>query len=69
MCLGIPMKIRKISGDFAEVESGRLLRNANIQMLPGLKIGDYILVHAGFAIQKVSPARAKETLKIANEIR
>lgn len=58
-----------MNGDFAEVESGRLLRNINIQMLPGLKIGDYVLVHAGFAIQKVDPARAKETLKIANEIR
>ncbi|MFA5063310.1 MAG: HypC/HybG/HupF family hydrogenase formation chaperone [Candidatus Omnitrophota bacterium] len=69
MCLGIPMKIRKINGDFAEVESGRLLRNASIQMLPGLKVGDYVLVHAGFAIQKVNPERARETLKIANEIR
>jgi len=69
MCLGIPMKIRKINGDFAEVESGRLLRNINIQMLPGLNRGDYVLVHAGFAIQKIDPARAKETLRIANEIR
>ena len=63
------MKIRKINGDFAEVESGRLLRNINIQMLPGLNRGDYVLVHAGFAIQKIDPARAKETLRIANEIR
>lgn len=69
MCLGIPMKIRKIKADFAEVESGRLLRNVNIQMLPGLTIGDYVLVHAGFAIQKVDPQRAKETLKIVDEIR
>ncbi|MFH0855628.1 MAG: HypC/HybG/HupF family hydrogenase formation chaperone [Candidatus Omnitrophota bacterium] len=68
MCLGIPMKIKRISGDFAEVESGRLLRRANIQMLPGLRIGDYVLVHAGFAIQKVSPKRARETLRIADEI-
>jgi hydrogenase expression/formation protein HypC len=63
------MKIRKINGDFAEVESGRLLRNINIQMLPGLNRGDYVLVHAGFAIQKIDPARARETLRIANEIR
>jgi hydrogenase expression/formation protein HypC len=63
------MKIRKIKADFAEVESGRLLRNVNIQMLPGLRIGDYVLVHAGFAIQKVDPQRAKETLKIVDEIR
>ena len=69
MCLGIPMKIRKINGDFAEVESGRLLRNVSIQMLPGLKTGDYVLVHAGFAIQKINPQRAKETLRIVDEIR
>ncbi len=68
MCLAIPMKVRKIDHDFAEVESGRLLRKVNIQMLPGLKLGDYILVHAGFAIQKVDPQRAKETLRLVNEI-
>ncbi|MDO8661683.1 MAG: HypC/HybG/HupF family hydrogenase formation chaperone [Candidatus Omnitrophota bacterium] len=68
MCLGIPMKVKKINDDFAEVECGRLLRKINIQMLPDLKIGDYVLVHAGFAIEKVDPQRAKETLKIANEI-
>ncbi len=68
MCLGIPMKVRKINGDFAEVESGRLLRNINIQMLSGLKRGDYVLVHAGFAIQKVDPKRAKETLRLVNKI-
>ena len=69
MCLAIPMKVRKINGDFAEVECARLLRNINIQMLAGLKPGDYVLVHAGFAIQKVDPERAKETLRIADEIR
>jgi hydrogenase expression/formation protein HypC len=69
MCLGIPMRVRKIQGDFAQVESGRLLRNINIQMLPGIKTGDYVLVHAGFAIQKVDPEKARETLKIVDEIR
>ncbi len=69
MCLGIPMKVKKIDNEFAKVESGRLLRTVNIQMLPGLKAGEYVLVHAGFAIQKVDPQRARETLKILNEIR
>lgn len=63
------MKIKKINGDFAEVESGRLTRNISIQMLAGVRLGDYVLVHAGFAIQKVDPARAKETLKVIHEIR
>lgn len=62
------MKIKKIEGDFARVEAGTLLRTVNIQMLSGLKEGDYVIVHAGFAIEKVDPARARETLKIIDEI-
>ncbi len=69
MCLGIPMKIKHIEGDFAKVESGRLIRSVNIQMLPRLRIGDYVIVHAGFAIQKLDPKEAKETLKIVDEPR
>ncbi len=69
MCLAIPMKIMKIKGEFAEVESGRLIRTINVQMLPGIKSGDYVLVHAGFAIQKVDATKAKETLKIVYEVR
>ena len=68
MCLGIPMKIIKINGDFAEVESGRLRRKANIQMLKALKHGDYVIIHAGFAIEKLDPKKAKETLKLLDEI-
>ena len=63
------MKIKSIEGSFAKVESGRLVRTVNIQMLPGLDIGDYVIVHAGFAIQKLSLRRAQETLRIINEIR
>ncbi len=68
MCLGIPMKIRKIKGNFAEVESGKLIRTVNIQMLSSIREGDYVIVHAGFAIEKVDPEKAKETLRIINEI-
>ena len=69
MCLGIPMRVKKISGDFAEVESGRLIRTINIQMLSDVKVGEYVIVHAGFAIQKVDPRKAKETLRLIDEIR
>jgi len=68
MCLGIPMKVEKIEGDFAKVQSGRLLRTANIQMLTNIKVGDYLIVHAGFAIEKVDPVKAKETLKLIEDI-
>jgi len=69
MCLAIPMKIREIKQGFARVESGGLSRLINIEMLPDIKIGDYVLVHAGFAIEKVDEKKAQETLKILDEIR
>ncbi|MCM8796084.1 MAG: HypC/HybG/HupF family hydrogenase formation chaperone [Candidatus Omnitrophica bacterium] len=68
MCLAIPMRIRKINGDFAEVETGGLIRQVNIQMLPEVKVGDYVIVHAGFAIEKIDAKKAEETLKLADEI-
>jgi hydrogenase expression/formation protein HypC len=58
------MRIKQIKDEFAEVESGRLIRTINVQMLPGLKKGDYVLVHAGFAIEKIDPQRARETLEL-----
>jgi hydrogenase expression/formation protein HypC len=64
MCLGIPMKIKKIKGAFAKVEIGRLTRTINIQMLPKAKVGDYVIVHAGFAIEKLDPHKARETLRL-----
>lgn len=64
MCLGIPMKIKLIEGEFAQVEVGRLNRTVNIQMLSNIKVGDYVIVHAGFAIQRVDPKKAKETLEL-----
>jgi hydrogenase expression/formation protein HypC len=69
MCLGIPMKVLNIKGDFAQVESGKLIRTVSVEMLAHLKEGDYIIVHAGFAIEKLDPQKAKETLRIINEIR
>jgi hydrogenase expression/formation protein HypC len=68
MCLGIPMKIRKIESGFAEVETGKLTRRVNTEMLSSLKLGDYVIVHAGFAIEKLDPKRARDTLKLLDEI-
>ena len=68
MCLAIPMKIKQINGEFAQVQAGRLTRRINISMLPQAKIGDYCLVHAGFAIGRIEPDKAKETLRLIDEI-
>lgn len=69
MCLALPMKIKIIKNDFAEAESCGILKKINIKMVPGIKIGEYCLVHAGFAIQKLDAEKAKETLKFIDEIR
>jgi hydrogenase expression/formation protein HypC len=62
------MKIKAIKGAFAEVETGRLTRTINIQMLPRVKVSDYVIIHAGFAIERIDPERAKETLRLIDEI-
>lgn len=67
MCLAIPMRVRGIDGDNAVVESGGLRRTANISLLKGVKKGDYILIHAGFAIEKVHEKEAKATLRLLRE--
>jgi len=67
MCLAIPLKIKSIKGHFAQAQIDGLKRTVNIDMVSGLKIGDYVLVHAGFAIQKIDPDKARETLRLIQE--
>lgn len=64
MCLAIPMKVISLEKEFATVEVTGVKRKVNIQMLPNIKPKDYIIVHAGFAIQKVDEKQAKETLRM-----
>jgi len=64
MCLAVPMKVLSLEKEFAIVELSGVKRRVNIQMLPNIKVGDYIIVHAGFAIQKLDEKEALETLKI-----
>ena len=68
MCLSIPARIISIEGNMAEVSAGGSVFKAGLQMVDGVKIGDYILLHAGFAIQKISEEDAAETLKLLREM-
>ncbi|HLP71898.1 MAG TPA: HypC/HybG/HupF family hydrogenase formation chaperone [Bacteroidales bacterium] len=68
MCLSIPAKIISVDGDMAHVSAGGAVFTAGIQMIEGAVPGDYILLHAGFAIQKISMEDAEETLKLLDEI-
>ena len=64
MCLAVPAKVVRIEGENALVELGGLTRQAHTMLVPHLKVGDYVLLHAGFAIQTLDEAEAKETLEL-----
>jgi len=68
MCLSIPARIVEIYGNMAEVSVGGTIFKAGLQMVENVEVGDYILLHAGFAIQKISEMEAKETIKLLNEM-
>ena len=66
MCLAIPGKIVKISGDQGEIDFGGVLKSANISMVEA-HVGEWAVVHAGFAIEVMDEEEANETLKLWNE--
>jgi hydrogenase expression/formation protein HypC len=69
MCLAIPSKIIKIQDFNATVDVYGAQRDISLFLMPeDVSIGDYVLVHAGFAIQKVDQDAAKESLKLIKEI-
>ena len=67
MCLAVPAKIISIRGSKALVDFGGIRREINIALVESPKEGDYVLVHAGFAIQKIDEKEAEETIKIMKE--
>jgi hydrogenase expression/formation protein HypC len=68
MCLAIPAKIMSMEGEKAKVDFGEnVLREVNVSLVDA-KIGDYVLVHAGYAIQIIEEEDAKETLSLWNSI-
>jgi len=68
MCLSIPARIESIDGMMAEVSAGGAIFKAGLHMVENVKVGDYILLHAGFAIQKVSESEAEETIRLFEEM-
>jgi len=68
MCLGIPVRIKKIKGKTAIASVGGIERAIGIDLTPGVKVGDYVLLHAGFAIERISEKDAKETLALLDEV-
>ena len=68
MCLAVPVRVSKVDGQTAVVELGGLARQVSIMLVPDTQVGDYVLLHAGFAIQKLNEEEAEETLRLFSEI-
>ena len=68
MCLAVPVRIVSIDGDKAETEIAGVRRRVSIALTPEAKLGDYVLLHTGYAIGVIDEAEAEETLKLLEEI-
>jgi hydrogenase expression/formation protein HypC len=68
MCLAVPVKVVSIEGNEADVEIGGVKRRVSIILTPEAKVGDYVLLHTGYAINVIDEAEAQETLKILEEM-
>lgn len=71
MCLAIPGKIVEMvdaENQIAKVDVGGVRRNVNIGMLDNISVGDYVLIHVGFAMSKVDEKEAEETLRLLQDL-
>jgi hydrogenase expression/formation protein HypC len=68
MCLAVPVQVISIEGGKAEVEIGGVKRSVSIALTPEAKVGGYVLLHTGYAINIVDEAEAQETLKLFEQI-
>lgn len=68
MCLAIPMKVSTINGNMATVEAAGVTRQACLDLVDVFpELGDYVIVHAGYAIHRIDPEEARETLRYLEE--
>ena len=68
MCLGIPLKIIEINGMEAIGEMNGVKNKMRIDLLPKVKLNDYVMVHAGFGIEIINDTLAKETIETLMEL-
>lgn len=68
MCLGIPGRIIEISGLNAKVDVAGVRKDINMRLLDGARVGDYVIVHAGFAIERLDEGKAAETISMIEKV-
>ena len=67
MCLAIPSKIVEIENGMATIDVDGVQRSASLMLLEDVAVGDFVIVHAGFAIQKLDAAAAAESIRLLRE--
>ena len=68
MCLAVPLKIISIKGNMGVGELGGVKKKVSLMLLDKVRVGDYVLLHAGFAINKLETKEAEELLQLLREI-
>lgn len=68
MCLAVPVEVISVQGSEAEVDIGGVRRSVSITLTPEVKVGDYVLLHTGYAISVIDEAEARETLDMLREM-
>ncbi|OFI07121.1 hydrogenase isoenzymes formation protein HypC [Clostridium acetireducens DSM 10703] len=68
MCIAVPVKVLSVYENEALIEFSGIKKKVNTSLIDNLKVGDYVLLHAGCAIEKVDKYKAEETLKLFNII-
>jgi len=68
MCLAIPMRVLELKGTAGIAEVGGVRREVSFALLNDVRVGDYVIIHSGFAIQKLDEDEAEETLRLLREL-
>lgn len=68
MCLAIPALIKSIENEEADVDMGGITRRISLRLTPQAKVGDYAIVHTGYAINILDQHEARETLKLFEQL-
>ncbi len=68
MCLAVPTLVKSIDGYQAEVDIGGITRQISIQLTPEVKVGDYVLLHTGYAINVIDQVEAEKTLELLRKL-
>ncbi len=68
MCLAVPMRVVSVEGATGTVELGGVKQPVNFTLLPDVAPGEYVIVHAGFALERLDETEARRTIELINEL-